>query len=205
MLITFEGIDGSGKSTQIDRLSRWLSDRGETVRTLREPGGTEISEEIREILLHHKGPMDPVTELLLFSAARSELVSDQIRPALSRGELVLLDRFYDSTLAYQGYGRRAARLAEIEALNRMASHGCEPDLTLYLRLTPEEAAGRLSGERDRMEKAGPDFFERVMAGFDSIAHREPRVRTIDATRSAEDVEQMIREEVERRLSARDGS
>lgn len=199
MLITFEGIDGSGKSTQILRLAEWLRQEGQTVQTLREPGGTDVSEEIREILLHHRGPMDPVTELLLFSAARSELVRRQVIPALDRGEMVLLDRFYDSTLAYQGYGREAATLQQIHGLNQLASHGCTPDLTLYLRLVPETAAGRLEGEADRIERTGDHFFDRVVAGFDELAREEARFMVIDASRSVREVEQEIRESVKRLL------
>ncbi|MGM0506599.1 MAG: dTMP kinase [Bacteroidota bacterium] len=199
MLITFEGIDGSGKSTQIQRLEAWLREEGHTVRALREPGGTDVSEEIRKILLHHRGPMDSVTELLLFSAARSELVSQQILPALEQGEMVLLDRFYDSTLAYQGYGRGAASLDQIHGLNRLASHGCKPDLTIYLRLTPGQAAQRLQGEPDRMERSGDHFFDRVVSGFDALAREEARISVVDAFRPVEEIEKEIRERVVRRL------
>ncbi|MEX0593705.1 MAG: dTMP kinase [Balneolaceae bacterium] len=193
MLITFEGIDGSGKSTQIQRLASWLRKEDVTVRTLREPGGTGVSEKIRKLLLHHPEPMDSVTELLLFSAARSELVRQQVLPALERGEVVLLDRFYDSTLAYQGYGRKAASLQQIHALNELASHGCKPDLTVYLRLTPGQAVQRLKGEPDRMERSGDHFFERVVDGFDALALEEDRFRVVDAFRSVEEVEKEIRQ------------
>ena len=142
MLINFEGIDGCGKSTQIHLLKQYLEERGKKVQVYREPGGTSIAEEIRLILLDSKYEISAVSELLLFSAARAQLVQDKIIPALERGITVILDRFYDSTTAYQGYGRSVLPIDEIILLNKMASHGLVPEITFYLRISQELALQR---------------------------------------------------------------
>ncbi len=192
MLISFEGIDGSGKTTQITLLRRRLESEGIPVDVFREPGGSEVSELIRGMLLNPDLRIDPVTELLLFSAARSQLIAEQVVPRLEKGITVILDRFYDSTVAYQGYGRQAVDIARIHTLNAIAAHGLTPDLTFYLRIGREQADGRLSDRRrDRMEQAGADFFDRVVAGFDAMARSEPRFRLVDATRTPEDVHALI--------------
>ena len=183
MFITFEGIDGSGKSTQIQLLNSYLSTKGIECHIFREPGGTEISERVRSLLLHDIEEMDPVTELLLFSSARSQLIAEKVIPLLNNDETVILDRFYDSTVAYQGYGRQSASLEDIKQLNRIAAHGIVPDLTIYMKLSTEDAELRTaSNSKDRMEKAGQDFFERVAKGFDELSKEENRFKTVDASR-----------------------
>ncbi|TVQ02140.1 MAG: dTMP kinase [Balneolaceae bacterium] len=192
MLITFEGIDGCGKSTQIDLLKKYLDTVKAGYSVLREPGGTEISEKIRSLLLHDSGDMDPVTELLLFSAARSQLIREKVIPLLNENKIVILDRFFDSTTAYQGYGRKSADLESIFTLNRMASHQVTPRLTFYLRITPEMAARRTqNSQKDRMERSGIDFFKRVVEGYDELAKKEDRFLTIDATNHPQAIHRQI--------------
>lgn len=200
MFITFEGIDGSGKSTQISLLKSYLSTRGISCHIFREPGGTAISEHIRSLLLHDTDEMDPVTELLLFSSARSQLIAEKVIPLLDNNETVILDRFYDSTVAYQGYGRESAPLDDIDQLNRIAAHGRVPDLTFYLRLSIEDADRRTASiEKDRMEKSGKAFFDKVSRGFDELSRREERFKVIDATRKKSTVHQDIVSHVEYHL------
>lgn len=197
MFITFEGIDGSGKSTQITLLKNYLSKRNIQCHIFREPGGTDISERIRSLLLYDTKEMDSVTELLLFSSARSQLIAEKVIPLLNNKETVILDRFYDSTVAYQGYGRESASLNDIEHLNRIAAHGLVPDLTFYLRLNLEDADRRTSSnEKDRMEKSGKAFFEKVSKGFDELSRLEERFKVIDANREKSKVHQEIVNHVE---------
>lgn len=196
MFITFEGIDGSGKSTQIRLLKIYFESEGRECHSFREPGGTEISEQVRSLLLHGGDEMDPVTELLLFSAARSQLISQKVSPLLESGKIVILDRFYDSTTAYQGYGRGSASIKEIQQLNRIASHHRVPDITFYLRITPENAQKRTEGvEKDRMEKSGLEFFQKVCEGFDKLSASERRFRTINASLPVEEIHQKIIAEI----------
>jgi dTMP kinase len=189
MFISFEGIDFSGKTTQIERLARCFEKRGEHSILVREPGGTVLSERIRTLLLdteHHA--MHAVTELLLFSAARSQLVHEIIIPALNRGEHVIADRFFDSTTAYQGFGR-GLDIERILSLHDIAAHGITPDLTLFIDISVDEsfrrrgAAGRAE---DRMEQADIAFFERVRNGYHALAQRYPgRITILDGTQSIE--------------------
>lgn len=182
MFITFEGIDGSGKSTQINLLNTYLSEQGKECHVFREPGGTEVSENIRSLLLHDTQEMDPVTELLLFSSARSQLIAEKVIPLLNENKTVILDRFYDSTVAYQGYGRGSASLNDIKELNRIAAHGLVPDLTIYMKISIEDAEKRTSSDRkDRMEKSGRVFFQKVSKGFDILSREQDRIKVIDAT------------------------
>lgn len=198
MFITFEGIDGSGKSTQIEMLKSYYSEKGISCHVFREPGGTAISEQIRSLLLHGSDDMDPVTELLLFSSARSQLIAEKVIPLLDNGQTVILDRFYDSTVAYQGYGRESAPLKEIDQLNRIASHHRVPDITFYLKIDPEEANRRTQSlDKDRMEKSGSDFFRRVGKGFDEICRKESRFKIIDSNREKSRVHQDIIVHLER--------
>ena len=174
MLINFEGIDGCGKSTQIHLLKQYLEERGRMVQVYREPGGTSIAEEIRSILLDSKNEVSAISELLLFSAARAQLVQEKILPALERGITVILDRFYDSTTAYQGYGRSVLPIDEIILLNKMASHGLVPEITFYLRISQELALQRRKERaQDRMEMAGNDFYSRVLKGYEIMAKKHP--------------------------------
>lgn len=183
MLISFEGIDGSGKSTQIELLRNYLTSEGKKVRVFREPGGTSVSEKIRSLLLDSNNDIDPVTEMLLFSSARSHLVKNAILPALKKGVVVILDRFYDSTTAYQGFGREVLAPEEILKINEMASHHVEPDVTFYLHLSYEEALTRRNSreKEDRMEQADQHFFERVIKGYQWLSETHAhRFKTIPA-------------------------
>ncbi len=201
MLITFEGIYGSGKSTQISLLKNKLNELGYRVEVFREPGGTEVSEMIREILLNPKLDIDPVTELLLFSSARSQLVAERVLPLLEEHVIVILDRFFDSTTAYQGYGRRSLPLEQIHQINEVATHGLKPDVTFYLQLSPEEAAKRTHDvEKDRMEQSGEVFFKRVYEGFEQLSKKESRFKTVNTTREPEEVHAEILEILDSILS-----
>jgi dTMP kinase len=211
--ITFEGTEGGGKSTQIALLAQRLKSRGLTVRLLREPGGTPIGEEIRHTLKHSQQnhAMTPEAELLLMNASRAQLVREVIRPALAAGEIVLCDRFYHSTLAYQGYGRQLD-LAMVRQVIDLAVGPTRPDLTLLLHVSPEVSEARrlarqpnlpLNLQRDRFEESDRAFFERVAAGYEAIARAEPeRIRVIDASQPVEVVEAAIWREVERCLARR---
>jgi dTMP kinase len=200
MLITFEGIDGCGKTTQLKLLKDRLKSEGIPVSDFREPGGTELSEVIRGILLNPEIEMHPVTELLLFSAARSQLIAEKVIPELEKGYVVLLDRFYDSTIAYQGYGRQSLDIQGINSINKIASHRLEPDLTIYMKISLEEAEKRRSHlQKDRMESFGDSFYNQVINGFDELADQETRIITMDATLERDKVHRMIWNIVEEKL------
>ena len=194
--ITFEGTEGSGKSTQVSLLAERLRAMGRTVRAIREPGGTPIGEEIRHTLKHssQNQEMKPETELLLMNASRAQLVREVIRPALAAGEIVLCDRFYDSTTAYQGYGRQLD-LTQVRQIIDIAVGQTRPDLTLLMVVSQETSAERLLARqstlpfmRDRMEEADRSFFERVAQGYKEIATAEPRrVRIVPAIGTVETV------------------
>ncbi|TNE70415.1 dTMP kinase [bacterium] len=203
MLITFEGIDGSGKSTQIRLLKDYLEKQlSKQVFVFREPGGNQLSEKIRSLLLDDSQHVQPVTELLLFSAARAQLMADQVKPLLDADEIVILDRFYDSTTAYQGFGRNAMPIQDIKKLNSIASLGYAPDITFYLRLNLAEAEKRREGtSKDRMEQSGDSFYYRVIEGFDKLTEEEARFCAIDATMDIEHIHQMISEKVMKSLKA----
>lgn len=194
VFITFEGGEGSGKSTQIKMLARDLGAAGVPVRSLREPGGTVAGEAIRAILLdpEHTG-LDARAELLLYEAARAQLVAEVIEPALAAGEIVLCDRFYDSTTAYQGYGR-GLPAGEIATLNAAATGGLNPDRTIVFDVAPATGLARATVTgADRLESEDHGFHERVREGFLSIARDEPaRVRVIDGSGSIDDVALALR-------------
>jgi len=200
LLITFEGTEGSGKTTQISLLAEHLRSLGYTVRTTREPGGTPIGEEIRHTLKHSSAnqAMTAEAELLLMNASRAQLVREVIRPALAAGEIILCDRFYDSTTAYQGHGR-GLDLAMVKTMIDLAVGNTRPDLTLLMLLSHEVSAERLLARqatlpfmRDRIEEADRGFFERVAKGYRAIAAAEPqRVRQIDANKPLERAEAVI--------------
>jgi dTMP kinase len=204
LLITFEGTEGCGKSTQIEVLSRRLRDLGHKVPTLREPGGTPIGEEIRHTLKHSKDndAMTPEAELLLMNASRAQLVREVIRPALASGTMVLCDRFYDSTTAYQGYGRRLD-LGLVKGIIDVAVGDTRPDRTLLLLVSPELSRERqlarqatMAFLRDRFEEADQAFFSRVAEGYSEIARAEPgRVRQIEASGSVSQVSEVIWKEI----------
>ncbi len=208
LFITFEGTEGGGKSTQIARLAERLSGLKFKVRSLREPGGTPIGEEIRHTLKHSASnhAMTAEAELLLMNASRAQLVREVIRPALSAGEIVLCDRFYDSTVAYQGYGRQLD-LPHVRSVIQFAVGETIPNLTLLLRVPIEVSEARRvsrgAAQRDRFEEADREFFRRVEHGYDAIAQGEPkRVKVIDATRDIESVAEDIWREVEPLLTSR---
>lgn len=202
MFITFEGIDGSGKSTQIEKLKTHLEQEGAVVEVFRDPGGPVVSEKIREILLNPDYDIDSVTELLLFSAARSQLMAQSVLPGLEEGAIVILDRFYDSTIAYQGYGRESVSLEEIHKMNQVASHKRPPDITVYMKISLEDAKKRMTGSRDRMEQAGDHFFKKVIRGFDKLAESEERFFTVDATQPADQVHARIWKHIQSHFSKR---
>ena len=194
--ITFEGSEGCGKSTQVKLLAERLTALGHRVRTLREPGGTPIGEEIRHTLKHslNNAAMTAEAELLLMNASRAQIVREVIRPALAAGEIILCDRFYDSTTAYQGYGRQLD-LEKVKAVIEFAVGETKPDLTLFLHVPAEVSAERLRSRqtnlpfvRDRIEEADQKFFERVAHGFGVIAATEPqRVKFINGAQPVEAV------------------
>jgi dTMP kinase len=203
MFITLEGIDASGKSTQCQIIRDWLIEQGHSVFMVREPGGTVISEGIRTLLLDKKhSGMDATTELLLFSAARSQLVFEEIRPALERGDIVLADRFFDSTTAYQGYGR-GLDLDTILRINDLASHGLTPDLTFFLDIDYDESIRRANlqaRDNDRIESASRSFFESVRNGYRSLAtNGKDRFVIVDGAIAKTSITAKIIEHIQRKL------
>ena len=199
--ITFEGTEGCGKSTHIKKLARRLEADGHTVRTLREPGGTESGESIRQLLKHGPEELTAEAELLLMNASRAQLVREVIRPAIAAGEIVLCDRFYDSTTVYQGTGR-GLDAAQVQAVIDFAVGDTRPDLTLLLQIplkTSEERRARRS-ETDRFEQADRTFFERIEAGYTALAATEPdRIRVIEADQPLDTVAAAIWQIVNDRL------
>jgi dTMP kinase len=174
MFVSFEGIDGSGKSTQLSMLRAVLEQEGHSVCVVREPGATVLSEDIRTLLLSNKHSISPISELLLFSAARAQLVEKVITPALQAHSIVLCDRYMDSTTAYQGFGR-GLEAGAVQACNQIATAGVVPSLTFFIDVPFEQAQQRMqfsAAEPDRMERAGAAFFERVRQGYHSIARTE---------------------------------
>jgi dTMP kinase len=196
LFITLEGPDGSGKTTQARLLAHWLQEEGHPVVLVREPGGTTIGERIREVLHDpaHTG-MSPWTEVFLYCAARAQLVAEIIRPALAAGQTVLCDRYADSTLAYQGYGR-GLDLDALRLVLYLATGGLTPDLTFCLDISPEEGLARRragGGEWNRLDQETVDFHRRVRTGYLELAGLEPqRWVVVDAARSVEAVQADLR-------------
>jgi len=185
-LITVEGLDGAGKTTLIGALSGALHERGREVLVLREPGGVALSERIRALVKDPALAVDPHAEALLYAAARAQLVTEQLRPLLADGRWIVLDRFVDSSLAYQGAGRELG-IEEVRRLNRFATGGLTPDRTLLLRIDPAVGLARVAGraeDADRLEREAGAFFDRVAAAYDALAAAEPeRVAVIDAAQA----------------------
>lgn len=201
IFITFEGGDGSGKSTQVALLTQWLVAEGRTVVHSREPGGTDLGEELREIILHRRGYIAPRAEALLYAADRAHNIATKVRPALERGDVVIQDRYFDSSVAYQGAGR-VLDADEIRDLSLWATEGLLPDLTVLLDLDVHAGRGRLdaangaNGAYDRLEAEKQDFHERVRDSYLALAKQEPeRFLTLDATATIEVIAGFIRERV----------
>lgn len=204
LFITFEGPDGAGKTTQFSRLTAFLKERGLDVVVTREPGGTPIAEKIRTLLLDPDNHgMDSVTEALLYAASRAQHVAEVIKPALEAGRIVICDRFLDSSLAYQAYGRQLGADLILN-INRPALHGVMPDLTLCILARPETSLRRLmnKGEAlDRLEREKPDFFVRVYEGFRELHRQDPnRIMILDAEGSIEEIAQAVRKRIETLLT-----
>ena len=202
MFISFEGSEGSGKSSQVSRLSNYLRRAGCELLTLREPGGTPIGEQIRSVLFGPENSgMDQRTEILLFQASRAQLVEQVIRPHLARGGVVICDRYADSTMAYQGYGYQRD-LEALKALVQFATGGLKPDLTLLLDVDVEVGLARRAhgGGSNRLDVLGVDFYQRVRQGYLQMARAEPgRWVIIDANQSPGNVQQAVRRVVQERL------
>lgn len=202
LFITLEGGDGSGKSTQSTLLMEWLRTIGREVEESREPGGTELGLELREIILHRRGYIAPRAEALLYAADRAHNVATKVRPALERGAVVLQDRYFDSSVAYQGAGR-VLDPDEVRGISLWATENLIPDLTILLDLDPAAGADRLAGTRDkydRLEAEAIDFHSRVRAAYLALAAREPeRFLILDATHAVESIAAAIRQRVEKLL------
>jgi dTMP kinase len=205
MLITFEGPDGSGKTTQLALLADFLAERGYSILRVREPGGTTIGEQIREVLHRiDNREMQPRAEVLLYSAARAQLVEEVIRPALEAGQVILCDRFYDSTFAYQGYGHGLDAGALLQ-LTQFATGGLKPDLTLYIDINPAKGLERRQQDRqaewNRLDALAMEFHRRVYAGYQRLIEADPqRWVKIDGDRAVEMIQAEIRQVVLARVA-----
>lgn len=197
LFITFEGGDGCGKTTQIKLLDEYLQSKGYKTLLTREPGSRGLGVKLREILLNYEGEVSPNCESFLFLADRAQHVDCIIKPALANETIVLCDRHIDSTVAYQGYGR-GLDLEQIYSLNKIATSGLKPDLTIVLDVDVETSQKRVGADKDRMESAGIDFFERVRKGFLEIAKQEPeRVKVLDSTQSINEIHAQILELIQK--------
>lgn len=191
MFITFEGADGCGKTTQLELLYNYLRAREIDVLKTREPGARGLGEKIREILLNYDGEVSDRCESFLFLADRAQHIDKIIIPAVNAGSIVLCDRHTDSTVAYQGYGR-GLDIPRIQMLNAIATNNIRPDLTLIFDIDIETSMQRVGQEKDRMESAGYEFFNRVRKGYLEIAKQEPdRIKVIDATKSIEEIQREV--------------
>ncbi len=204
MFITFEGPDGSGKTTQARRIAEWLMSLGRDVLAIREPGGTEIGDRVRAILMDRANThLDPRAEMLLFCASRAQMMAEKVRPHLARGGIVICDRFADSTLAYQGYGR-GLDLGTLRTLLDFATFSIKPDLTLCLDIDPRAGLQRRASDQGGMNRLDAEplaFHERVRAGYLVLAAEEPqRWRVIDASAPPDVVEQQARDAICGRLA-----
>lgn len=195
-LITIEGPDGSGKSTQIELLKKYLESKGYVVTMSREPGGTPISEKIREIILDKNNTeMTSMTEALLYAASRAQHVEEVIKPALEKGQIVICDRYVDSSIAYQGYGRGLGE--SVKVINSYAIDGCIPDLTILFKLDPSVGISRIKRSQDRLENEKIQFHMTVFEGYLEIEKQYPgRVFGVDASRGIEEIHADIRARVD---------
>jgi dTMP kinase len=201
LFLALDGLDGAGKSTQIRRLVDWLQEAGRVVVSCRDPGGTPVGDEIRRLLLDTRSTMCMPCEMLLYLASRAQLIHEVIRPALARGEVVVADRFFLSTIVYQGYAG-GIPVEDVRRLCLAATGGLAPHRTIVLDLPPSDAAGRRRGPSDRIESRSSDFHEKVREGFLAEAKRDPeRVVVLDASPDPETVHRVIRKQVERDLDA----
>ncbi len=203
VLVTFEGIDQSGKSTQVTRLEQKLTAEKIEPLVLREPGSTRISEQVRRILLStENGEMDARTELLLYCAARAQLVAEALRPALDKGRFVIIDRYYHSTTAYQGYGRKLS-LDLIETINSAIIRNCEPDLTFIVDIPPDIALHRKDeAGRDRVEQSALEFYDNVRKGYLEMAKGNDKMYILDGRSFVEVLEKEIWRKVRETLLKR---
>ena len=193
LFITFEGADGCGKTTQIELLDKYLRAAGRDTLLTREPGSRGLGEKLREILLNYEGEVSPTAESFLFLSDRAQHVDCIIKPALREGKIVLCDRHTDSTVAYQGYGRELD-IEKINYLNNIATGGLKPDLTIVFDIDIETSLSRVGKNKDRMESAGIDFFNRVRQGYLEIAQKEPqRVKVIDSSDTIENIHKKVLE------------
>ena len=203
LFITLEGGDGAGKSTQIKNIRSFFEERGFVVLSTREPGGTAISEKLREILLDKDNSvMEPVTEMFIYAASRAQIVRETILPAIEEGKVVICDRFTDSSIAYQGYGRGLGDM--VAEVNAHATGGLEPDMTFWLDIDPEAGRERAKreGEPDRIELEKSDFHYRLYEGYRALASEYPeRIRRIDASRTPGEMKEEIYAQLEELLRA----
>lgn len=195
LFITFEGIDGCGKTTQINLLKDYLEKKGYTVLLTREPGAKGLGEKLREILLNYDGEVSSNCESFLFLADRAQHIDTIIKPAIDKGIIVLCDRHTDSTVAYQGYGRELD-LKQIHELNNIATNGIKPNITFILDIDVEASISRIGKGRDRMELAGVEFFNRVRNGYVEISKQEPqRVKLLYGKKAINELHEQITNEI----------
>lgn len=196
LFVTFEGGDGCGKTTQLNLVEKYLSEKGQNIIKTREPGSIGLGQKLREVLLHYDGDVASTAEAFLFLADRAQHIEKLVLPAIEEGKIVLCDRHTDSTIAYQGYGR-GENIEQIKMLNNLATQGLKPDLTLIFDVSEEIAQTRVGAEKDRMESAGNEFHKRVRNGYLEIAKQEPsRVKVIDANLSIEEVFQQVKKYID---------
>ncbi len=197
IFITFEGADGCGKTTQIKLLDEYLKNKGNRTLLTREPGAIGLGVKLREILLNYDGEVSPQAESFLFLADRAQHIDCIIKPAIKEGKIILCDRHTDSTVAYQGYGRKLD-LDRINYLNNIATGGLKPDLTIVFDIDIETSMQRVGNQKDRMESAGIEFFNRVRNGYLEIAKKEPdRVKVINSSDTIENIHKKVVELVEK--------
>ena len=197
LFITFEGVDGCGKTTQMNLLADFLRNKGFDVIITREPGAKGLGEKIREILLHYDGEVSSKAESFLFLADRAQHIDIVVNPAVEQGKIVLCDRHTDSTIAYQGYGRNVD-IEKLKYLNNLATGDRKPDLTFVFDIDIETSMSRVGKEKDRMESAGTEFFNRVRTGYLDIAKQEPnRVKVINSTKSISEISEEVVSVVEK--------